>query len=109
MDDLADRVRDLVSRGLYIDEFESKSNPADPPRPPLRPDGEVDLRAYAEWQCQRALRISFQRGTEQFRVAWERGMVEPPPPLTTATEHQLVRTEEVLGFPLPSLLRRFIP
>ncbi len=106
MDDVVDLVRDLVAQGWYIDEFESKPDPADPLRPPLRPDGTVDLPAYAQWQRRRTPRVSYQRGTEQFRVAWEQGLVELPPPLTVATERQVSRTEKVLGFPLPPVLRR---
>ncbi len=104
-EDVFQAVANLVATGEYRDRRIRKLGPE---RAPLRrlADGRPDSADLRRWQRERPKTLNFQRGTEEYREALRAGLLEPLPPLVPATQDAVTEAEEVIGWPLPSLLRR---
>jgi hypothetical protein len=100
----ADVVR-LAAAGEYRD---WRHQLLGPKARPLRrlPDGRPDPADFGRWRRERPKSKRFERGTPEYVVARDTGVLEPLPPLEPAGPEAVAEAEEEIGYPLPALLRR---
>jgi len=98
-------IVDLVARGEPCDDRVQKLGPE--PAPVRRlPDGRRDPVDVRRWRSEHPKILHFTRGTEEYDLARAAGLLEPLPVLVPAPADAVVEAEEVIGWPLPPLLRR---
>jgi hypothetical protein len=75
-------------------------------RPSRRADGTVDRAAFRAYLRHRPVTQQVARGAPEYESAWDEGLLRPLPPLPVATQAAVSEAEEIIGLPLPRLLRR---
>lgn len=104
-DKVFEGVRRLALAGEYRDYRYQQLGPT--PKPPRRlPDGRIDPADLRRYRKERPKTRRFERGTPEYAAARDAGLLKPLPPLVPAPPAAVTEAEEVIGFPLPRLLRR---
>jgi len=92
--DVLDRLRSLVAAGEYLDSV---------PGQPMEVD-EATLEILR--RTPGPLRQFYDRGSAEFEIAKQRGLIEALPSLPVASRREVEQAEGVVGRPFPDLLRR---
>jgi len=98
-------VERLIAAGEYRDFRYQFLGPR--AEPPCRlPDGRPDPADFRRWLRERPKSKQFQRGTPEYSVARDAGLLEALPPLEPAAPEAVAEAEGEIGYSLPPLLRR---
>ncbi|MBO0822238.1 MAG: hypothetical protein J2P27_00065 [Actinobacteria bacterium] len=104
-DEVFDGVLQLVAAGEYSDGRYIQIGPM--PEPPRSlPDGTPDHASWRWYRKHQPVTEVVVRGSPEYESARDQGLLRPLPPLPVATAEAVDEAEEVIGFPLPRLLRR---
>lgn len=104
-DEVFDRVRQLILAGEYQDSRYIQIGPL--PEPPRRlVDGTIDHASARRYLDHLPVSKQVTRGSADYGAARDGGLLTPLPPLPTATPEAIIEAENVIGYPLPRLLRR---
>jgi len=104
-DEVFDSVCQLICAGEYQDTRYIQIGPL--PEPPRRrPDGTPDRASAREYRAHRPPSWRVERGSADYAAACQGGLLVPLPPLPLATPEAVAEAENVIGYPLPRLLRR---
>jgi hypothetical protein len=104
-DEVFDRVRQLILANEYRDTRGIRIGPL--PEPPHRlADGTIDQASAREYLDHMPVSKQVRRGSAEYAAARDGGLLTPLPPLPTATPEAIIEAENVIGYPLPRLLRR---
>jgi len=104
-DEVFDLVRQLISAGEYQDTRYIQIGPL--PEPPRRrADGTPDRASARRYRAHRPPSWRVERGSADYAAACQGGLLVPLPPLPLATPEAVAEAENVIGYPLPRLLRK---
>jgi hypothetical protein len=78
--------------------------------PPCRlPDGSPDHASWRWYRNHRPVTERVERCSAEYPAARDQGLLRPLPPLPVASAEAVAEAEDVIGYPLPRLLRRLAP
>lgn len=104
-DEVFEGVRRLILANEYRDTRWIQIGPL--PEPPRRlADGTIDQISARNYFDHLPVSKTVRRGSAEYAAARDGGLLTPLPPLPTATPEAIFEAENVIGYPLPRLLRR---
>lgn len=104
-DEVFEGVRQLIVAGEYRDTRYIQIGPL--PEPPRKAGNPVaDFAAFRRYQKHLPARTMVDRSSPEYAAARDGGLLVPLPRLEPASPEAVAEAEDVIGYPLPRLLRR---